>query len=308
MLMHMTKEHIGRRARRRGRRATVGVALLALLVFAPSALAEHHPTGNFAPFKYCPLGNSATEFCTIANTTSGEFTVGKKTVKITNAIKLQGGFYENSKGELEFIGAEGAETLSKTEETVPGGLLGITAPSWWPTVLQELFNEYVINKGFTGVTETTELAKPASAIKLNTSNLIFEKGTALQMPVKVKLNNAFLDSLGECYVAAGSKPIVLNLTTGETSPPGPNKPIKGSPGKGGFSEEGTLIRLNGGSLVDNAFPVEEGASGCDGILFSWAVDPLVNEVLGVPSEAGHNTAILNGGFEEAEAAAVKASE
>jgi len=309
--MRMAENHIVRRARLRGRKAIVGAALLGLLVFAPSALAEHHPTGAFAPFKYCPLSNSATEFCTVANTISGEFTVGKKTVEVTNPIKLQGGLHENSSGELEFIAAEGAETLSKTEETVPGGLLGIEAPKSWPKLLREIFNEIVVNNGATGVTETTELAKPASAIKLNTNNLIFEEGIALQLPVKVKLNNAFLDTLGgNCYVGGGSKPIILNLTTGTTSPPEPNKPITGKSGHGEFSEEGNLVKLTGTSLVDNAFPVEEGASGCGPlpILFSSLVDLLVNEMLGAPSPAGHNTAILNGNLEESAAPAVIASE
>ena len=177
----MTRNGIGRLAGARKRMLIAGIAVLAPLAMASPAMAEHHPKGNFAPFKYCPLSNKATELCTVANTNAGEFTVGTKTVPITNTITLQGGLHENeSTGELEFIAAEGAQTLSKTEETVPGGLLGIKAPSWWPLILQELFNEYVINKGLTGVTEITELAKPASAIKLNTTNLIFEEGVALQ--------------------------------------------------------------------------------------------------------------------------------
>jgi hypothetical protein len=303
----MTRNHSGRFAGVRKRMLIAVVALLAPLAMASPAMAEHHPTGNFASFKYCPLSNKLTELCTVANTNAGEFTVGKKTVPITKTITLQGGLHENEKTEeLEFIAAEGAETLSKTEETVPGGLLGIKAPKSWPLILQELFNEYVINKGLTGVTEITELAKPASAIKLNTTNLIFETGTALQLPVKVKLNNAFLGS--ECYVGSSSHPIVLNLTTGTTSPPEPNKPIKGSAGSLEILEEGELVRLSGGALVDNSFADEEGANGCGGFLFSWAVDPLVNEILGVPSKAGTNTAILKGNLEEAVAAAVKASE
>ena len=303
----MTRNHAGRFAGIRKRMLIAGVAVIAPLAMASPAMAEHHPKGNYAPFKFCPLSNKLTELCTVANTKSGEFTVGKKTVPITNTITLQGGLHENEKtGELEFIAAEGAETLSKTEETVPGGLLGIKAPTWWPKILQELFNEYVINKGLTGVTEITELAKPASAIKLNTTNLIFEEGVALQLPVKVKLNNTFLGS--ECYVGSSSKPITLNLTTGTTSPPLPNKPIKGSAGSLEILEEGNLVRLSGGSLVDNSFAAEEGASGCGGFLFSWAVDPLVNEILGVPSKAGTNTAILDGNLEEAVASAVKASE
>jgi hypothetical protein len=301
----MTRHHIGRRALLRGRKAIVGVALLALLVFAPSALAEHHPTGNFAPFKYCPLANSATEFCTVANTTGGEFSVGKRDVPINKTITLQGGLHENSSGELEFIAAEGAETLSKTALYVPGGLLDIVAPEFLNKEEKEKF-EKAINEGITGVTETTELAKPASAIKLSTRNLIFETGTALQLPVKVKLGNVFL---GEgCYIGSESSPITLNLTTGTTSPPEPNKPIKGSPGKGEFLEEGTLIRLSGGSLVDNSFSAP-GSHGCGTIkLFEGLVDEAVNAELGVPSAAGHNTAILNGSLEEAFAPAVTASE
>jgi hypothetical protein len=303
----MTRNHNARFTGVRGRMLIAAAAVLAPLAMASPAMAEHHPTGNFAPFKYCPLSNKATEICTVANTNAGEFAVGKKTVPITKTITLQGGLHENEKTEeLEFIAAEGAETLSKTEETVPGGLLGIKAPKSWPLILQELFNEYVINKGLTGVTEITELAKPASAIKLNTTNLIFESGTALQLPVKVKLNNAFLGN--ECYVGSSSHPITLNLTTGTTSPPEPNKPIKGSAGKLEILESGNLIRLAGGALVDNSFADEEGANGCGGFLFSWAVDPLVNEILGVPSKAGTNTAILKGNLEEAAAEAVKASE
>jgi len=301
----MTRHHIGRRARVRGRRAIVGVALLALLVFAPSALAEHHPTGNFAPFKYCPLSNPATNFCTVANTTSGEFTVGKRTVPINKTITLQGGLHENSSGELEFIAAEGAETLSKTPLFVPGGLFNIVAPEYLNKEEKEKF-EKTINEGITGVTETTELAKPASSIKLNTNNLIFEEGVALQLPVKVKLGNVFL---GEgCFVGSESSPITLNLTTGTTSPPAPNKPIKGASGHGEFLEEGALVRLTGGSLVDNAFAAP-GSHGCGTIkAFEGIVDEAVNIALGVPSAAGHNTAILNGNLEEAFAPAVIASE
>src|SRR5208337_5373589 len=108
----------------------------------------------------------------------------------------------------------------------------------------------MINKGLTGVTETTELAKPASAIKLNTTNLIFEQGVALQLPIKVKLSNFLLGS--SCYVGSESDPIILNLTTGTTSPPEPNKPIKGSRGEFKVEEGGALVILSGGSLVDNA--------------------------------------------------------
>jgi len=281
------------------------VAVVAPLAMASPAMAEHHPTGNFAPFKYCPLSNPATELCTVANTSSGEFTVGKRTVPINKTITLQGGLHENEKTEeLEFIAAEGAETLSKTALFVPGGLFNILAPEWLSKEAKEKF-EKTINEGLTGVTATTELAKPASAIKLNTTNLIFETGVALQLPIKVKLGNVFLGN--ECYVGSEASPIILNLTTGTTSPPAPNKPIKGKAGALEILEEGNLVRLTGGSLVDNAW-ASPGAHGCGGKLFEGVVDEAVNKELGLPSAAGHNTAILNGNLEEAVAEAVKASE
>lgn len=279
---------------------------VAMFALAPStALAEeHHPKGAFAPFAECPLSNPAVEACVVAVSKSGEFLVGKKTTPITKPITLQGGFKVNpTTGEQEFVGAENGETLSKTPQTVPGGLFGIEAPKSWPTALQEWFNK-LINEGFTGVTETTELAAPASAIKLNSANLLFEEGVALQLPVKVKLSNVILGS--NCYLGSEAHPIILNLTTGTTSPPEPNKPIKGSAGKLEVLESETLLRLIGGSLVDNSFAAPE-VTGCGGS-FSWLIDPLVDSTFGVPSAAGHNTSILNGDLEQAAAEAVKASE
>jgi hypothetical protein len=301
----MSKNHTKRLAGMRGRILVVVVAALVPLAFASPALAtEHHPKGAFAPFADCPLSNSAVTQCIIAGTSSGEFTVGKKTVPINKTITLQGGTIPNEKtGELEFVAAENGETLSKTALSVPGGLFGIKPPESWPKEAKEKFEE-MVNKGLTGVTETTELAKPASAIKLSTSNLIREEGVALQLPVKVKLSNFLLGT--SCYVGSEANPIILNLTTGTTSPPEPNKPIKGSAGELEILEEGALIRLVGGSLVDNAFAAPE-ATGC-GEPFSSLVDKLVDSSFGVPAAAGHNTAILTGKLEQAAAAAVKASE
>lgn len=278
--------------------------LAAFGLASPALAAEHHPKGPFAPFADCPLGNPAVEQCVVATTSSGEFKVGKKTVPIKNPITLQGGTIENEEtGELTFVRAENGETLSKTPQYVPGGLLGITPPESWPPEAKEKFEE-VVNKGLTGVTETTELARPPSEIKLSTSNLIFEKGIALELPVKVKLDNAFLGS--SCYIGSEAHPIILKLTTGTTEPPEPNKPIKGSKGELKIEEEGALVILSGGSLVDNSFAAPE-ATGC-GEPFSGLVDKLVDSILGVPSEAGHNTAILDGKLEQAYAPAVRASE
>jgi hypothetical protein len=278
--------------------------LATLALASPAMATEHHPTGPFAPFADCPLSNPNMTFCIVASTTSGEFTVGKKTVPINKTITLQGGTVENPEtGEVTFVGAEDGNTLSKTALYVPGGLLGIKAPEYLNKEQKERFEE-MINKGLTGVTETTELAGPASAIKLNTTNLIFEEGVALQLPVKIKLSNVFLGS--SCYVGSESDPVILNLTTGTTSPPEPNKPIKGSAGELKVEEGGALVVLSGGSLLDNAFAAPE-ATGC-GAPFSGLVDKLVDSVFGVPAAAGHNTAILTGKLEQGYAPAVRASE
>ncbi len=58
----------------------LAIPLATLSIASPAMATEHHPTGAFAPFADCPLSNSAVTACIVADTTSGEFTVGKKTV------------------------------------------------------------------------------------------------------------------------------------------------------------------------------------------------------------------------------------
>jgi hypothetical protein len=268
--------------------------VLAAALMAP-ATASAAPTGEFAKFAKCPYTNPVIFACVYAETTSGTFTIGNKTVPIKNPVILQGGVEtvipETLVGPLKFYGATDGNSLSKTPQPVPGGLLGITAPSWWPTFLKELFNE-TINNGFTGVTATVELAAPASSIELSLAGLLTQQGTALGLPVKVKLSNPFLGN--SCYIGSNSNPIQLKLTSGTTSPPPPNTPISGSPGALEFEKPVPGILTDGGNrLVNNSFSAP-GANGCGGILLSWAVDPFVDSILGTPSAAGRNTAILEG--------------
>jgi hypothetical protein len=296
------------------RRAMVAVvALLASLVVlgsASSALAtEHHPKGDYAQFNQCPLSNSATNVCLFAQTESGEFIVGKKTVPIKNTITLQGGVHVifNEEREIvgyEFIGAENGVTLSKTGQSVPGGLAGLVNCYEISNFFERVACEVIFENGLTGVTATTELAAPASSIGINIQNLIEGTGNALTLPVKVKLSNPLFGE--SCYVGSNSSPISLPLTTGTTSPPPPNKPITGKVGKIEFKDEFNLTIVKENSLVNNSFAAP-GAEGCGGI-FSFLIDPIVDSSLGVPAAAGHNTAILNGTLKDAEATAVKASE
>ena len=303
----MTEKNVTRLARVR-RCAIVMVALaapIAMFGSASSALAaEHHPTGNFAIFKDCPLGNSATYDCVYAQTESGEFIVGKETVPIKNTITLQGGIHINeSTGEESFIGAENGETLSKTPQPVPGGLAGLVKCNEISNFLERIACELVFENGVTGVNATTELAAPASSIGISTSNLLDEEGTALSLPVKVHLENPFLGS--SCYIGSNSKPISLPLPTGETSPPSPNKPIHGSKGELEI-KEGPVFVFKNNELVNNSFAAP-GAEGCGGLL-SFLIDPIVNSKLGIPAAAGHNTAKLKGTLSTASAEDTKKSE
>jgi hypothetical protein len=304
--MYMTRHHTGRRAGLRGRILIAAAAVLAPLAMASPAMAEHHPTGNFAPFKFCPLSNKLTELCTVANTNAGEFTVGKRSVPINKTITLQGGLHENEKTEeLEFIAAEGAETLSKTPQSVPGGLFKILAPSFFPEPLKKIFNEF-ISKGPTGVNATAELV---GKITISRPALFSGAPDALNLPVRVHLENEFLGPT--CYVGSSSKPVNIELTSGTTSPPLPNKPITGSLGELEIKDGGNLVVLKKNSLVNNTFAAPT-AEGCGSQilfgLFTGIIDSAVNSELELPSVSGNNTAILNGSLENASAEAVKASE
>jgi hypothetical protein len=265
-------------------------AILAAVMLVPATSASAF-TGEYARFNTCPLSNASVTFCLSAESSSGTFTVGKKTVPLVNEVRLRGGLIapEGLAGPATFTAPTDGVVLSKTAQPVPGGLLGITAPTWWPQILKDLFNE-TINNGFTGVTATVELAGSSSGVKVNFINALTGSGTAIGLPVKVKLSNPFLGS--NCYIGSNSSPVNLDLITGTTSPPPPNTPITGFAGEFGNIEEKILF-LKKNKLVNNSFAAPA-ANGCGGILFSWAVDPLVDSILGTPSPAGTNTAILEG--------------
>jgi hypothetical protein len=280
---------------------TGGMAtVVALLVLAPSAFASvHHPKGEFAGFGECPLNRATITDCILSVSSGGAFKIGNKTVPLKNPVTLQGGF-EGSGEAVKFYGAENGETLSKTKQPVPGGLLGITAPTWWPKAVQEWFNN-LISEGFTGVNATVELTGPTKGltnIKLNIENLLLESGTALGLPAKIHLENAILGS--NCYIGTESSPVQINFTSGKSGSQ------QGSLGEVSFNEAFTLIKFKGGKLVNGTFAAP-GVTGCGGI-FSFLVDPLVNSILGTPAASGQNTAALEGVIEDGTASAVKASE
>jgi hypothetical protein len=301
-----------RLARSRGRTLIVVAALAAPLALAAPALAKE-PTGDFAVFKQCPRFTAGVELCLYSETNGGFVTLNKQTVPINedkkHVIVLQGGITNAGTQEEKFVGALNGETLSKTPQNVPGGLTGlvncteIKGTGFLETLARESCKLVFENKT-TGVAAVTELAKPASSIGISTNNLENQEGVALSLPVKVKLENTFLGS--ECYVGSSSSPIVLNLTTGTTSPPPPNKPITGKVGKIVAKDEFEFIELIGNELVDNAFSAPA-ATGCGGI-FSFLIDPIIDSKIGLPSAAGKNTAIQKNYIREATTVGVIASE
>jgi hypothetical protein len=260
----------------------VGLVSMAALFGAVAAPAMAELEGEWAVFKECPTEVENVQGCIHSVTSAGEFQAGSKAVPITNPIVLQGGFTENSKGEMTFVGAKNGETLSKSPQKVPGGLVGIELD------------------GITEVTATTELAAPASDIGLNEKDLLAEKGVALTLPVKIKLENPALGN--SCYIGSTAHPIVLELTTGMTSPPPPNEPISGKLGEVTSNPNGEILIVNENELVDNSFATP-GVEGCG--LVPLLIDPVVDLDTGLPSAAGKNKAILGGTVEQTSAESVE---
>jgi hypothetical protein len=227
--------------------------------------------------------------CLYSVTNGGEIHLGEKKTPIVNPVTLQGGYSEENEttGNSSFTAAANGETLSKTPQEVPGGLLGIVPPESSPPLVK-LLSKYFFDNKITGVNATLELAKPASEIVVNEFNLQTGGGTALKLPVKVHLENPFLGS--GCYVGSSSSPIIWNLTTGGTSPNPPNTAIHGKPGFFELKEESEIVELTENELVENAWAAPE-ATGCGGVL-SFLVDPVIDLMIGLPSTDGHNTAIL----------------
>jgi hypothetical protein len=276
-----SRAHTGRPQRMRLASAATLLLILLLAIAAPAAFAGK-PKGEYAPFTGCPLKTAGVSQCVYAQFTGGKLTFGSMTVPIEHAITLQGGLIVTGTEET-FVNAGEGETLTKTEEKVPGGF-SAGGPKSEPLTL------------------TLELV---GAVALSRGNLAEAKGTALKLPVRAHFKNIYVGE--ECNVGTSASPITLSLTTGTTSPPAPNKPITGSAGTHEVKEAGNLVIYKGDSLVENAFSVP-GAKGCGVGAFKEIINPLFNSAFGLPAAGGKNTAILSGTSEFASAEAVLKSE
>jgi hypothetical protein len=245
-----------------------GLAILAIALFAPLAQAKEEPQPGFTQFRGCPRPEEKVMvFCVRSDVLGGHLKMGKKDVPIEKPLKLTGG----TNGEFGEFTANSEGGLSKVQQKVPGGVLGLTGLTW----LLEFFGSEALT-----LYAVTELAGIPSNFTFSTVTL----------PIKVHLETPSGVLGKNCYIGSVTSPIVLNNTTGTTNPPPPNKPITGKEGE--FSEENEIAYFKNGIYVDNAFSVP-GASGCTLTLFGFipiSLNSFVNSQSGLPSAAGNNEA------------------
>ncbi|MGH2904432.1 MAG: hypothetical protein ACRDK7_12750 [Solirubrobacteraceae bacterium] len=282
----------------------LGLSAALLVDISPASAVVHHPNGDYAPFAQCPLANPKTDVCFFAQAEGGELRIGRKAIPITSTITIQGAIHEDrTSGHQQFIGAEGGETFSTAPQAIPGGRFEIAAPRSLPGYVRAIFDEF-IDREATGLTATTELAAPPSAVQIDTQNLIEAHSGGLWLPVKIKLTSPLLGE--DCYIGSDATPVSIPLTTGTTPHLPLRSSITGKPGHAHFKDDYNLVTLTDDALVNDSFPAPR-ARGCGGML-AFLVQPAINAALALPVAAGGNEAILRGTLQTANAPAVKASE
>jgi hypothetical protein len=245
------------RARRHALAIAATIAAMALLGVAGSAHAV------FPNFSGCTASNTERELCLdIQNRPGTRINIKGFDVPLGESLEIRGMIFSNETEIPDFVPPTGTNGFFGRPVPVPGGLLGI---EWLPG---------------NSVLAITELAGPASSIKLNTST------NSIRIPIKVRLVNLLLGM--DCHIGTNSRPVVLNLITGTTSPPPPNTPISGRRGRIAITER--AIIYTGNVNVENSFAVP-GATECG--LGLGLINSLVNLRLQLPSAAGNNSTVVN---------------
>jgi len=180
----------------------------------------------------------------------------------------------------------GTMQLGSIDQTISSPITLTYTTGFDPVTLEEytIFgsfkaSRFLVQAGLFGDPFVTAIyAQPQYAGGLNTD------GGTLNLNLKVNVQNPILG--GKCDIGSTSNPIALKLTPGTTAPPPPNTPIQGSPPV----VVGTNPTVLKTTVVDNAFAVPK-AGGCG--LNLGAENWAVNLYAGLPSAAGHNTAIFD---------------
>lgn len=234
------------------RMLALGAATLVAAVCAMGGVA----LAAFPNFSDCPISSGG--ICIDVQSQSGEINIKGFRVPLDHSLEIRGALVTGV-----FVPPRGTNGFFAQPVNVPGGVLGIELPI-----------------SLNLVTATAELAGPPSSVLLEPGQL------NISMPLKLHLSNPLIGS--SCYIGSNSNPVRVNLITGTTSPPPPNRPISGHLGTFREVPPSTAI-LTGNLDVDNSYAIP-GASGC-GLL--GILNPLINLKLGLPSAAGHNALTID---------------
>lgn len=263
---------------------TLAVTAAAAIGMAASASAAD-PTGDYAVFKHCPYANLDVTQCVYSDTNGGAIKLGSSNVPIPSNkhLILQGGIKQDGPTST-WYNAVGAPTLVAPPLDVPGGLISMVSDNWFFGPLLDAFNWAISFAN--GVTASAELVGP---VKFSTANVLFASGVGVELPLRVKLNNAFLGS--DCYIGSAGSPVTLKLTTGTTT----QAPVlTGNPGTLSFNPDFSVTTTSGVSLVDSAFTAPA-ATGCGSTFIDRPlVTFAVNAKIGLPATAGQSKAVMNG--------------
>jgi hypothetical protein len=228
--------------------------LVALLVGGSLLITAGAASAAFPNFSDCPTSTPGFEACLDVQGTSGNLRIKTFNVPLGESLEIRGGFANGI-----FTPPAGTTGFFARPVRVPGGLLGI---EWLPG---------------NSVLAITELAGSPSQIRIDAETL------GLSVPVKVRLVNVLLGM--DCHIGTNRNPVVLNLITGTTNPPPPNRPITGFLPPERFVPPNQIQGI-GVVDVENSFAVP-GATECG--LGLGLINSLVNLKLGLPSAAGNNS-------------------
>lgn len=237
----------------------LALALASALATMAIGLGAQAATAAFPNFSGCSARVAETELCVDIVNRSANFNIKGFNVPLGESLEIRGRLVVEERGAPLFIPPTGTNGFFARAVPVPGGIFGI---EWLPG---------------NSVLAITELAGPASSIRLNTANL------SIRLPVKVRLVNVLLGM--DCHIGTNSNPVNLNLITETTSPPPPNRPISGRVGEVTTATERLLV-ISGNVNVENSFAVP-GATECG--LGLGLINALVNLRLRLPSAAGNNS-------------------
>jgi hypothetical protein len=234
------------------------VATTAVLATAGPAAAA------FPDFSDCPRTAPGVTACVNIQSRTGSMTIKGFTVPLGDSLLIRGALEPTEDGDARFYAPRGTNGFFAKPVQVPGGILGIDLP-------------LSINE----VTATATLAGPASSIRIdaNTANV--------SLPLKLKLSNPLIGPF--CQIGTDSNPAHINLITGTTNPPPPNRPISGQIGTLGVGTTFPGLLVTGNHNVDNSFAVPS-SSGCG--LGLGLLNAVINAKLKLPSAAGNNELLV----------------